>query len=320
MATFDQLSAEQRAIIELVLRQGKSYAELSDMLGMPEDRVRELAHQSLAQLAPVTARAVEEDWRGQLVDYVLGQQSGPQLTATRGHLRRSEAARAWMRSLLDSLDFLYPDGDLPQIPDSGGNRRERTARTPRAQGPLSPEAQAAVLRRRILAGAGIAALLLFVVLVWPIGVLTGDDSSDGDSQQASSDTQAAASTSKAAGVAVVALQDGKYRIVLTAARLPALKKDQAYEVWLYNSQGDAKSLGAQVLDTNGGFSGQSAVLPRATIEKYHFVDVSREPVDNDTAHSGDSVLRGRLSPIRDASPKGGQAAAVSRAVLTPPRG
>ena len=36
MATFDQLSPEQRAIVELVLRQGKTYNELSDMLNLPE--------------------------------------------------------------------------------------------------------------------------------------------------------------------------------------------------------------------------------------------------------------------------------------------
>ncbi|MGH2715178.1 MAG: sigma factor-like helix-turn-helix DNA-binding protein, partial [Thermoleophilaceae bacterium] len=72
MATFDQLSDEQRAIVELVLRQGKSYGELSDMLGLPEVRVRELARDALVDLAPITARGVEQDWRGQLADYVLG--------------------------------------------------------------------------------------------------------------------------------------------------------------------------------------------------------------------------------------------------------
>ena len=71
MATFDQLSAEQRAIVELVLQQGKTYAELSEMLGMPEPRVRELARDALVELAPVSVGAVEEDWRGQLADYVL---------------------------------------------------------------------------------------------------------------------------------------------------------------------------------------------------------------------------------------------------------
>ena len=93
MATFDKLSAEQRAIIELVLQRGKSYAELSDLLAMPETRVRELARDALVSLSPVSARRVEEDWRGQLADYVLGQQTGPEATATRGHLRRSEGAR-----------------------------------------------------------------------------------------------------------------------------------------------------------------------------------------------------------------------------------
>ena len=83
MATFDQLSPEQRAIVELVLRQGKTYGELSEMLNLPEGRVRELARDALVELAPVSVRGVEEDWRGQLADYVLGQQSGPEATATK---------------------------------------------------------------------------------------------------------------------------------------------------------------------------------------------------------------------------------------------
>ena len=126
MATFDQLSAEQRAIVELVLRQERTYDELADMLGMPEARVRELARDALVELAPVSVRGVEEDWRGQLADYVLGQQTGPEATATRGHLRRSEAARTWARSLLDSLEQLYDNGSMPAIPE--GERGRRGAR------------------------------------------------------------------------------------------------------------------------------------------------------------------------------------------------
>ena len=92
MATFDQLSAEQRAIVELVLQQGKTYEELAEMLGMPERRVRELARDALVELAPVSVRAVEEDWRGQLTDYVLGQQAGPESAATRGFGQGRSAA------------------------------------------------------------------------------------------------------------------------------------------------------------------------------------------------------------------------------------
>ncbi len=135
MATFDQLSADQRAIVELILKRGQSYEELSDMLGMPEDRVRELAQTALVELAPATAEAVDEDWRGQLADYVLGQQTGPESTATRGHLRRSEAARAWARSLLDSLDDLYEGDGRPAIPegDRASARAERKPRRERAR-------------------------------------------------------------------------------------------------------------------------------------------------------------------------------------------
>src|SRR5436190_7179708 len=136
MATFDKLSAEQRAIIELVLQRGKSYAELSDLLAMPETRVRELARDALVSLSPVSAKRVEDDWRGQLADYVLGQQTGPESTATRGHLRRSEAARTWARSLLDSLDTLSEAG-MPQVPAAKRATRERRPRRPEREEPAA---------------------------------------------------------------------------------------------------------------------------------------------------------------------------------------
>ncbi|MGI8749482.1 MAG: sigma factor-like helix-turn-helix DNA-binding protein, partial [Thermoleophilaceae bacterium] len=117
MATFDQLSAEQRAIIELVLKQSQRYEQLATMLGLPVSRVRELAREALVRLSPVSAAAVDDEWRGQLAEYLLNQQNGTEATATKGHLRRSEAARGWARSVLDSLDQLYDPANLPTIPE-----------------------------------------------------------------------------------------------------------------------------------------------------------------------------------------------------------
>ena len=171
MATFDQLSAEQRAIIELVLKQGQSYDELGDMLGLPTSRVRELAREALVRLSPVSAAAVDDDWRGQLADYLLNQQAGPEATATRGHLRRSEAARGWARSVLDSLDHLYDERQRARHPRGRGRRRRAAAsRMPRRAARegrrastevrggagLSPEARSAVKRRRLIAGGAVA--------------------------------------------------------------------------------------------------------------------------------------------------------------------
>src|SRR3954469_14802056 len=165
MATFDQLSDEQRAIVELVLQQGKSYEELAQMLDMPEARVRERARDALVDLAPLSARGVEEDWRGQLADYVLGQQDGPEATATRGHLRRSEAARTWTRSLVDSLEQLYRNRDLPAIPEPDRAAR-RTPAEPRQGGALQIDP---VRRRQLLAAGGALVLILLIVLVSPGG-------------------------------------------------------------------------------------------------------------------------------------------------------
>src|SRR5256714_7124576 len=154
MATFDQLAADQRAIIEIVLKQGRSYEQIGEMLDLPTARVRELARDALAELAPFTAEFVDSDWRGQLADYVLGQQTGPEAQATRGHLRRSEPARIWSYSLLDALEDFFPDGSRPEIPvgEAGEHSPTREApptahggaaaapprRTPAARGPPPP--------------------------------------------------------------------------------------------------------------------------------------------------------------------------------------
>ena len=49
---FDRLAPDQRAAVELVLRQGRSYGELSDLLGMPEETIRTRARGGVAGLAP----------------------------------------------------------------------------------------------------------------------------------------------------------------------------------------------------------------------------------------------------------------------------
>lgn len=293
MATFDQLSDEQRAIVELVLQQGKSYEELSDLLGLPERRVRDLARDALVDLAPLSARAVEEDWRGQLADYVLGQQAGPEVTATRGHMRRSEAARVWTRSLLDSLEQLYPNGDVPAVPD-GERGRSRAGRQPAAA-----TGGEAIKRRRILAAGGVVALLLVGLLVWPGGQLTGGDddegraSSDSGSEPRSAAGQGDAVSAKAEGEAIIAKQGGATQLVVTATGLEPSTQQNAYQVWLYNSAQDRKSLGATVTDQQGGLRSGGRLPP--DYRDYQFIDVTSVTVKGEqNFETGPSVLRGLL--------------------------
>ena len=309
MATFDQLSDEQRAIVELVLKQGKSYDELSDLLGLPETRVRELARDALVDLAPITARGVEEDWRGQLADYVLGQQAGPEATATRGHLRRSEAARSWTRSLLDALEQLYPNGNVPAIPDSERGRRGAAA-APKpggaeagSRGLASGSAAAAGRRRLLAAAAGVLVLILVAVLLWPVGVLTGGDDEPSEASAGSQNQPQQGQGGDGApiptgtqGQAIIARQEGATQILVTATGLEPSTQNTAYQVYLANSEDDRRSLGATVTDEQGRLQA-GAPLPR-NFEDYEFIDLAAVTVQgrgqNQRFEEGATVLRGIL--------------------------
>jgi len=337
MATFDQLPAEQRAILELVIQRHQSYADLATMLGMPTARVRQLAREALTDLSARSAARVDPDWRGQVADYLLGQQTGPEGTATRGHLKRSEPARLWSLSLLDSLDHLYDERDLPVIPEgeaaaAPARERERPplreraaplrerkplrerARAERPTKPLSTDAETIVRRRRIAGAAAAATALLFLLLVWPVGLLTGDDddggSGDGGSEQADDQPRPLGqlllrpqSGEKGVGIGLILESDEGERTLLVQARgLRRTREGQAYEVWLFNSQDDATSMGAQLTDAQGNYSG-SVMLP-SNYEAFRFLDISRENVDQNAAHSGDSVLRGELANLQPATEAG----------------
>jgi hypothetical protein len=60
MTELDRLPPDQRAVLSLVLDRGKSYAEVSAMLSIPEATVRERAHAALDAMARAgTARGAE---------------------------------------------------------------------------------------------------------------------------------------------------------------------------------------------------------------------------------------------------------------------
>src|SRR4051812_29095825 len=115
---FDRLAPDQRAAVELVLRQGRSYGELSDLLGMPEETIRGRARGGLAALAPdlpAPARASE------IADWLLGQQAEAHAARTRALLLSDPAAHRWAATVAAPLRDI-PGGDsvpaLPSTPDA----------------------------------------------------------------------------------------------------------------------------------------------------------------------------------------------------------
>jgi hypothetical protein len=338
MPTLDSLPAQQRAILELVLKQSKSYAEISELLGIPEDRVGVQARDSLTALAPRSAERVDTDWRDQVADYLLGQQAGSAAGATRAHIASSESARTWALSVADSLGDLYPDGTGPDIPDGGPEpRRTRRAgtgasipappRVPKVPRPRMPADEARMVRRRILAALGVT--LVIGVTAFVLG--PGFDAPEGIPANS-----VAGSAASGAGEAADVLPTGLLELkpepgeegeglatfltqggqpgLLVQAKLPPNEEGEAYEVWLYNDQDDAVSLGAQVTDEEGNYVG-TGPLP-TDFGDYSYIDVSREPINDDPLHAGDSVLRGRIKDAQSAT--GGAGAAPPPGAETAP--
>jgi hypothetical protein len=84
------------------------------------------------------------------------------------------------------------------------------------------------------------------------------------------------------------LVDGGKRLHLTVSGLPA----GAYEVWLYDSVIDARSIGKA---TGSKIALDVALRPNAS--SFRYVDVSREPADGNPNHSGQSVMRVALAKL-----------------------
>ena len=330
MATFDQLAADQRAIIEIVLRQGRSYDEIGEMLDLPPTRVRELARDALGELAPHTAEFVDPQWRGQLADYVLGQQTGPEAQATKGHLRRSEPARIWAYSLLDALDDFYGD-ERPDIPvgEAGARPRSRAAAAatngegpapsplagPRRSrggdgGTLSQAARSALMRRRILAG--LAGLVVLALLVFGAIKIFGGGSSD-NKKTATTAAKTSTSSTPAGGQGQIVAQavlnpigksfkgsgaafvymSGQQAFAILRAKLPPSTGANKYVLWLYDGTKNYYPLAADVTDKQGNFQG-AAQLP-SNWTNYKFLDLTYQPTTKNKTTHGTSVMRGPLT-------------------------
>jgi hypothetical protein len=210
-------------------------------------------------------------------------------------------------------------------PEAATKPREPKAKPDRAA--LSPEAQAALRRRRILGAvagfailAGVIVGILAIAGAFDSGKKKSSSSSSAASTSGSTTTPSGTSTTsgaapvqvvggialnpigknnKSQGVAYI-VQQGTQRYVVVQAKVPPLPNTQkvaAYEVWLYNSNTDARSLGAQYTNAQGVLQGR-APLP-ADVGKFKSIDISRELfADKNAGHSNNSVLRGDFSSIK----------------------
>ena len=190
--------------------------------------------------------------------------------------------------------------ETPEAPAS--EAPAETPAEPAAAEPAAPEPAVAAAqpakakperRRRPLLAA--AVVVAGAIIGCVIGLLAfGGDSDDGDKKPVAAATPQPAAQSVAVtpiapgfpgrGTARIEGSGTGSTLVMSLRDLPP--REEAYAVWLYNSITDARLLDrvvGTVLDVNRR-------LP-ADPSRYKYIDVSREPIDDNPNHSGASVMR-----------------------------
>lgn len=322
MTEFDALPADQRAVLQLLLKQSKTYDDLAGMLNMDASTVRERAHAALEALGPDAGRRLAPERRAEVSDYLLGQQSVSQRAATRDHLAGSASARAWARVVADSLRPMAAE-PLPEIPEEGPEDEvdeQEAAPAPKAAGrePITEDERARDAAREPRSSRLGGALLLggigVLVAVVAILLLTsgGGGSSKGDTKGStisSTPTTGTGTTQatpvaqinlrppaagKALGLAQVFAQGNRRLLIVAGQGLPA----GAYALWLYTSASKSKLLGfvPSRVGKDGKFVTQG-VLPNDASNYQNLVVTSEKVSGSRPAlpkQPGPIVLQGKL--------------------------
>ena len=263
MARIDELRPDQRAALQLLLTQGRSYEDIAGLLRIEPSAVRDRAHAALDDLGPEDVPGLSLELQDEIADYLLGQQSASQRAGTRDFLETSAGGRAWARAVAGELRPLAGD-NLPEIPaeaaevdeafdalDARTAHRERVERSSKVGGAI------------LIAAAVIA---LFGLVALGISVLGGDDD-DGGSVEQRHDVDAdpdhlddagrpaagrgpdqpraarGRPDNDLAGVAQIARQGNKRAVALVAEGFPRATKERFYAIWLYTSAEKARRLG-----------------------------------------------------------------------------
>ena len=292
MSRIDGLPADQRSVLQLLLKQGKGYDDLSGLLNLHAGEVRSRAYDALDALGPGSA-GLPSDRRQAIADWLLGQQGPDKASETRAFVAGSPAARAWADAVAEQLRPLGGDR-LPEVPMDGASGIAPAAAATAASPPVGAAAAAAdappfppappVSRRggAILIAAVLAAIVAAVLVI----VLTGDD--DNTPKRAASTTTTStqptvkaqvnltppkgAPAQKALAIVQIVSSNGQNVVNAVAQELPTTSK-AAYGIWAYTSPSETRLIGGFNKTDNKGHLVYQGALPQDVTDVTRYKEI-----------------------------------------------
>lgn len=329
------LTDDQRAMLQLLLQRGQSYADIGSLLGLDDEGVRSRAREALTEIG-----GQDPDRDVSLTDYLLGQADPIGRADAARQLQADGEARELAERLVTQLRVLAPGADLPDLSgsDSGSAKRKEAP----AAAPQQPSDKAAAAgptrrpfgeltstlsrgQRQAIAGLLGIGILIVVGVLALAGVF---DSGGGNNNSSSSSTNSSQQASNASGltravltsqnasgaqgVAVFARVRNTPVLQINVTKLKPSGPGEGYVIWLYKSPTQAFPLVRQAVGKSGQLRG-AAPVPAQLIQAlqqrlFNSIDVSLAKNSDVTAalaqakksqklppYAGQSVARGTIT-------------------------
>jgi hypothetical protein len=269
------LTDDQRAMLQLLLQRGQSYADIGSLLGLDVEGVQSRARQALTEIG-----GQDPDRDVSLTDYLLGQADPIGRADAARQLQADGEARDLAERLVTQLRVLAPGADLPNLPGADSSSAKRKDTPAPAPQPSDRAADNAPTRRpfgeltstlsrgqrQAIAGLFGAGILIVVAVLALAGVFDsggGGDNSSSNSSSGGANTQSASSQgpphadlkpqdgSNASGVAVIGRTRNVPAMRVKAFNLQPSAKGENYSIWLYRNNRTALRLSGTRVDKSG---------------------------------------------------------------------
>ncbi|MBK5110028.1 MAG: hypothetical protein JJE10_01525 [Thermoleophilia bacterium] len=323
------LTEDSRVLLQLLLGRGKSYGDISGLLGVDREEVRRRAHDALTEI-----NGSDPDRDANLTDYLLGQADPIERADVARRIADDPQTADTASSLADQLRLLVPDADLPRQVSGGGSAGKAASRRSRSgsgsgsgkssEGSRPSRSFTGSLeapQRRLIALILAAGLLVVVLILLVTGVFGGgDDSGNGTEPAPTTAVLKPVSDETGRGKVVFGFSGANLAANIDLTELQPTGEGESYALWLFGSAG-AFPINQSQVDDSGTITGQiqlneavicliaADVFPEMRLSRVDDAELERlirqsQQANNGNGevprYSGATVMKGLISMPQDA--------------------